>query len=84
MLGADMQAARASRQSLWLGIVLLMSGGLGGFGRLIGQGSAGSLQKSGTTYYVDSTSGNDVPQRYLPIHGLEDTRESERDCVFSR
>jgi hypothetical protein len=35
-----------------------MAGGLGGFGKLIGQGSAESLQKSGTTYYVDSASGN--------------------------
>ncbi len=61
-----MQAARASRQSLWLGIVLLMAGGLGGFGRLIGQGSARSLQKSGTTYYVDSTSGNDVHNGISP------------------
>ncbi len=54
-----MQAARASRQSLWLCIVLLMAGGIGSLGKQSRQGSAGSLQKSGTTYYVDSTSGND-------------------------
>ncbi len=54
-----MQAARASRQSLCLCIVLLMAGGLGISEKQSRQGSAGTLQESGTTYYVDSTSGND-------------------------
>ena len=36
-----------------------MAGGIGSLGKQSRQGSAGSLQKSGTTYYVDSTSGND-------------------------
>ena len=54
-----MQAARASRQSLWLCVILLMAGGLGILGKQSQLGGAGSLQKSGTTYYVDSTSGDD-------------------------
>ena len=53
-----MQAARASLQSLWLCVILLMAGGLG-LGKQSQQGGAGSLQKSGNTYYVDSTLGDD-------------------------
>jgi hypothetical protein len=36
-----------------------MAGGLGSLGKQSQQGGAGSLQKSGNTYYVDSTSGDD-------------------------
>jgi hypothetical protein len=36
-----------------------MAGGLGSLRKQSGQGSAGSPQKSGTTYYVESASGND-------------------------
>lgn len=43
-----------------------MAGGLGSFGKQSGHGSAGSLQESGTTYYVDSRSGNDDHQGSSP------------------
>jgi IS5 family transposase len=82
MLGADMQAAKASRQNLWLCIVLLMAGGLGSFGRRIDQGSAGSLQNSGTTYYVDSTSGNDVHNGISPFSAWK-TLAKVNATVFS-
>ncbi len=62
----------------------MMAGGLGSFGEQSRQGSAGSLQKSGTTYYVDSTSGNDVHNGTSLSTAWKTLAKAERDRLFPR
>lgn len=62
-----MQAAWASRQSVWLCSVLLVLAALGSSEQQSQQGSDGTLRKPETTYYVDSAFGGDDQQGTSPL-----------------